>query len=87
MKLKNLIKTYGFWTSLAGAVVVLVNAVGKACGFKIEDKLITDIIMAVAGVLVVFGVVSLPKELYIQNEKGEGEKKEQSQQNDEDKKK
>ena len=61
MKFKELIKTYGFWTALAGAVVVLVNAIGRACGFFVQEELISDIILAVAGVLVVFGIVSLPK--------------------------
>ena len=61
MKFKKLIKSYGFWTALAGAVVVLVNAIGRACGFFVEEELISDIIMAVAGVLVVFGVVVIPK--------------------------
>ena len=61
MKLKKLIKSYGFWTALAGAVVVLVNAIGKACGFIVDGDIISNIIMAVAGILVVFGVVSMPK--------------------------
>lgn len=68
MKLKNLIKTYGFWTSLAGAIVVLVNSICRIFGFEIEDKLISDIVLAVAGVLVVFGVVSVPSELYQQKD-------------------
>lgn len=63
MKIKKLIKTYGFWTALAGAIVVLVNAIGKACGFFVEEETISDIIMAIAGVLVVFGIVSMPKQV------------------------
>ena len=54
-------KSYGFWTALAGALVVLANALGKCFGFEIEDEIITDVVMAIAGVLVVFGVVSMPK--------------------------
>lgn len=54
-------RSYGFWTALAGAVVVLLNAIGKCFGFTIEEQIVTDIIMAVAGILVVFGVVSMPK--------------------------
>lgn len=68
MKIKDLIKTYGFWTSLAGALVILVNSICGIFGYKIEEKLISDIVLAVAGVLVVFGVVSVPKELYQQND-------------------
>ena len=77
MKLKNLIKSYGFWTALAGALVVLVDAIGKMFNFEIEDELINDIVLAVAGVLVVFGIISVPKEMYeIKNEKSETEKEE-----------
>lgn len=61
MKLKQLIKSYGFWTALSGAIVVLVNSIGRACGFFVEEEIISNIIMAVAGVLVVFGVVTMPK--------------------------
>ncbi len=59
--MKNKFRSYGFWTALAGAVVVLVNALGEAFGFSIDDQVVTGIIMAIAGVLVVFGVVSMPK--------------------------
>lgn len=75
MKLKKLIKSYGFWTALSGAVVVLINAIGKACGFFVQEETISDIIMAIAGVLVVFGVVSMPKQL--KEEKSEDKKEEE----------
>ena len=55
-------KSYGFWTALAGAIVVLINSIGKCFGFAVEEEIITNIVMAVAGVLVVFGVVSMPKD-------------------------
>ena len=54
-------KSYGCWIALSGAVVVLVNALGKCFGFSVEEQLITDIIMAIAGLLVVLGIVVLPK--------------------------
>lgn len=60
MNLKSLVKSYSFWTALAGALVILVNALGNIFGFKIEEKLISDIVMAVAGVFVAFGIVTLP---------------------------
>lgn len=68
MKIKNLIKSYGFWTALAGALVILTDAISKAFGFVIKSDAISDIVMAVAGVLVVFGVVSVPKEIYEQKQ-------------------
>lgn len=59
--MKNKIKSFGFWTALAGALVVLLKALGSAFGFHIQEQLVEDIVMAVAGVLVVFGVVTMPK--------------------------
>lgn len=72
MKLKQMIRSYGFWTALAGAIVVLVNAVGRAFGFFVEEEVISNIIMAIAGILVVFGVVTMPKgEQKDENKEGE----------------
>ena len=48
---------YSFWVSLSGAIVILLNAFGKAFNFSIENKVVEDCIMAIAGVLVVLGVV------------------------------
>ena len=59
--MKNKIKSYGFWTALAGAVVVLVNALGQMFGFSVDNEIITNVIMSIAGVLVVLGVVTMPK--------------------------
>lgn len=53
-------KSYAFWTSLAAAVVVLVGVLASIFGFKADEKLVTDIIMAICGVLVVLGVVKMP---------------------------
>ena len=54
-------KSYSFWTALAGAVTILVSALGKCFGFSVDNEIVTDVIMAVAGVLVVLGVVTMPK--------------------------
>ena len=54
------IKSYGFWIALSGAVVMLVNALGEIFGFAVEDQLISNFIMAIAGVLIVLGVVNMP---------------------------
>ena len=67
--MKEKIKSYGFWTALAGALVVLVDALGDLFGFSISDEIVSGVVMAVAGVLVVLGVVTMPK----------GEKKEKGE--------
>ena len=59
--MKNKIKSYGLRTALAGAVVVLVNALGQMFGFSVDNEIITNVIMAIAGLLVVLGVVTMPK--------------------------
>ncbi len=59
--MKNRFKSYGFWTALAGAVVVLLQALGECFGFSVDDEIISGVIMAIAGVLVVLGVVTMPK--------------------------
>lgn len=74
-RLKTLIKSYGFWTALAGALVVLIGAIGDICGFQIKDELVTNIIMAIAGVLVVFGVVSMPGKEEPKKEESENQDK------------
>ena len=55
----KIFRSYGFWTAFAGAVVIFINALGELFGFKIESKLIENVIMALAGVLVALGVVSM----------------------------
>ena len=59
--MKEKIKSYGFWTALAGAMVVLVDALGDLFGFSVSDEIVSGVVMAVAGVLVVLGVVTMPK--------------------------
>ncbi len=54
------IKSYSFWVALSGAAVVFVSVLGKIFGFAIKDELVSDLVMAFAGILVVFGVVSMP---------------------------
>ncbi len=84
MKIKNLIRSYSFWTALAGALCILVSALGRAFSFKVEEKIISDVVMAIAGVLVAIGVVNLPKKETIQEE-GEAPEEEISSKEDDEK--
>lgn len=77
----NRFKDYRFWTALAGAVVILLNALGECFGFSVDNDLVSGLIMAVAGILVVFGVVSKPKE----NQSEEDNKSDEIDENAEDK--
>lgn len=57
------IKSYSFWVSFSAALIMLLNALGKAFGFEIENQIVEDCVMSIAGILVVFGIVTM-------NEKG-----------------
>ena len=79
------IKSYGFWVALSGAVVFLVNALGRAFGFAVEDEAVSNVIMAIAGVLVVLGVVVMPNDekenIEEKSEENDAEKSGQDEQN------
>lgn len=60
---RKIYKNYSFWTALSGAVVIFVNALGKCFGFSIDSNIISGLIMSIAGILVVFGIVTMPKSL------------------------
>ncbi len=52
-------KDYNFWVSLSAGLIILLNAFGNAFGFSIKNQIIEDCVMAVAGMLVVFGIVNM----------------------------
>ena len=54
------IRSYSFWVSLTSAIIILLQSFGKIFGFEIENSKIENLIMAICGVLVVFGVVVMP---------------------------
>lgn len=59
-KFKQMISSYSFWTTLAGALALVASAIGRAFCIKVEEQIVTDIVMAIAGVLVAVGIVSKP---------------------------
>ena len=54
MNLKNKMKNYGFWVSLGGAVVLLLQAIG----FNVDIAYADSIITALCSLLVVLGIIS-----------------------------
>lgn len=58
--MKKLIKSYNFWTALAGSVGLLVVSIGKMLGYQIQVQGVEEVIMAICGVLIVFGIVKKP---------------------------
>jgi uncharacterized membrane protein len=63
--LKARAKNYGFWMSMASAVVLCAQALAPILGFHLVDGFdlkVSTAVTAVLGVLTVLGVVSNPKE-------------------------
>ena len=58
--MKKLIKSYNFWSALAGSIGLLAVNVAKLFGYEITATGVEEIIMAICGVLVVFGIVKKP---------------------------
>ena len=77
-------KSYGFWTALAGAVTIFVSALGKCFGFSVDNSVITDVIMAIAGVLVVLGVVAMPKKSLSKSQENTQEDTEEKEESNEE---
>ena len=65
--MKKLIKSYKFWTALAGAMGLFVTAISEHIGINISAEGVKEIIMAFCGVLVVFGIVKKPNTSETQN--------------------
>ncbi len=72
-------KNYGFWVALSGAVVIFLNALGEIFGFAIEDQVVSNLIMAIAGVLIVLGVVNMPTKEEIKSEEEKADKEQTSE--------
>lgn len=62
MKLKNKFSSYGFWMSLTASIVLLLNCLGETFGFSVNETQITEIVNAICGVLVVLGIIVMPKD-------------------------
>ncbi len=57
-KLFEKMKSYSFWVSFTGALIIFLNCLGNIFGFKIENEVIENVIISFAGILVVFGLVT-----------------------------
>jgi uncharacterized membrane protein len=56
--MKQKIKSYGFWMSLTMAIIVVLQALGKAFSFTVNEEMIVSIVSSVVGVFVVLGFVN-----------------------------
>lgn len=77
-KLFEKMKTYSFWVSFSGALIIFLNCLGNAFDFKIENEIVENCIMAFAGLLVVLGIVTKDdKKSNDKSESGNAEENEQ----------
>ena len=60
--MKKLIKSYKFWSTLAGAVGLLFVAINDTLGITINVQGVEQIILSICSILVVFGIVQKPKD-------------------------
>ncbi len=51
-------KSYSFWVSFSGALIIFLNCLGNIFHFQIQNEVVEDVIMSIAGLLVVLGFVT-----------------------------
>lgn len=67
MKLKDKIKSYSFWVSLASAVILILKVLGSRFGFTIDESMVSDLFTALCSILVLLGIIVVPNTSTQQN--------------------
>lgn len=60
MSLKEKIKSYSFWVSLASAVILILKVLGSRFGFTVDETMISDLFTALCSILVILGIIVIP---------------------------
>ena len=60
MNLREKIKSYGFWVSLASAVILILKVLGSRFGFTVDETMISDLFTALCSILVILGIIVVP---------------------------
>lgn len=60
MKLKDKIKSYSFWVSLASAVILILKLLGNRFNFVVDETMISDLFTALCSILVLLGIIVVP---------------------------
>ena len=60
MNIKERIKSYSFWISLASAVFLVIKVIGQKFGFTVDETLFNDIITSMCSILVILGIIVPP---------------------------
>lgn len=67
MKLKDKIKSYSFWVSLASAVILILKVLGSRFGFTIDESMVSDLFTSLCSILVLLGIIIVPNTSTQQN--------------------
>ena len=65
--MKNKFKSSAFWLSLTAGLIVLLNSLGSALNFSVNEVAITSVATSVIGILITIGVLSKDKSSKTQN--------------------
>lgn len=65
--LKDKLKSYSFWVSLASAILLLIQTIGRPLGLVIDESTYMSIVNSVLGVFVVLGIISHPAQTLLKN--------------------
>ena len=60
MKIKDKIKSYGFWISLASAIILILKVIGAKFGFSVDETFISDLTTSLCSILVILGIIVTP---------------------------
>ena len=60
MNLREKIISYGFWVSLASAVILILKVLGSRFGFTVDETMISDLFTALCSILVILGIIVVP---------------------------
>lgn len=60
MKIKDKIKSYSFWVSLASAVILILKVIGSRFGFTVDESMVSDAFTAICSILVLLGIIVVP---------------------------
>lgn len=61
MKLKDKIKSYSFWVSLASAIILILKVLGSRFGFTVDESMVSDFFTAICSILVLLGIIVIPQ--------------------------
>lgn len=60
MTIKEKMKSYNFWVSLASAVILILKVIGAQVGFTIDANFANDLITSLCSILVLLGIIVTP---------------------------